>query len=939
MSRLDRLPVKGLIAHVPAFRILLLTAIPFSCRDQTPQPQLSTYTQAIGSAWHLAFGQADDDETAELFYATYEGYVACLDTDTQKTLFTYNLGAFPFSLVVVDLDGDGIDEALVATAEGELLAIDRKGQLRWSFSSTMAFFSVAAGHLTPGDRPQVAVGGLDRTLYLLDHEGNLIASLPGAQRLVHRLAIGNLHAGAGEEILMIENRTIASVIRFENGKLTVLNRKSLNLSSEYANWENPGAQFYVFDLVLADLNQDGIDEVVAGDSYFNNQIVGAFDTTLSLLWVSKELPSFSFGGDPDRFTEFYSTAFVQASDLLPDHPGLEVASVAGNLVRVFDSQGTLVGEAHAKVGFADLAVHDRELVLGSSPNGDRTLYRIDFSHDWKNQINALERQGVAATVEKNLMRVREQVLAFPAPATSSEQIYTFRIGGVSRRRQQGFSAEREWMQRHFPYSNFRYITNMKVIEPTPPLDEKGNPWAMDRWRVDAINGTIPVEYIIQRAQWIESQQIPTLFYIGHSCMPFITLETAEKILQAAPEYCVGFVTYEDEQIERIPRYFEHFYKPLAELCLKYGRKLNMTKNKGIWWISSPALPEVHDALFGGERYTISGASTEDSNSRTPEMNILGRSGLWLAGLTDHLYVNANSDLFSFNRFFQWEYPRHGHPYFRRLVAHTLLGGSMFDIRYMDKMPTDSGFVFSQMGRESAEIFYHMLGKDILMKPEREQVRGFNPIGFAVHPPSRAWLADAHNGHNPETWRDSEELNQAIIPHNGAAWGMTNTPAHALQHILFHKERQFGCNIPATPYGLVAFVPAQADRTNVPGIKEWWHTDGTYIWKEDGKKYTGAEAAQLLQQDFSRAASELLFRYEGDDVFLQTLEVSPGVFRLYLIDPGWLDPADRTVTIIPKFSQRQQVKDLLSGEDLQTDDAGRFEITVPAGAIRIVEVKK
>jgi hypothetical protein len=424
------------------------------------------------------------------------------------------------------------------------------------------------------------------------------------------------------------------------------------------------------------------------------------------------------------------------------------------------------------------------------------------------------------------------------PVVVSDKVYDLQIGfgsvPTNAKGLEEYKNQMDWFSKKFPYSNLRVIKSLKAIEETPPLNEKGEPWSPGRWKVDAINGTMTVEEILQKAKWIEENKVPTIFYIGHSCMPFITLETAERILQIAPNYCLGFQTSEDESIELIPRYFEHFYKPLSDLCLQYGKR-NITKNKGLWWLSSPSIPEVYHAMFQGGREKVVAAATEDSNSRTPELNLMGRGGLWQAGLLTHNDVSIHRDLFSFNRFHQWEYPKAGHQYLRLLVTHTTMGMTQISSRIREIMPSSNTADFETIGKESTEIFYHLLGKGIILSPERENILGYSPVGMVVHKPPHKWLVDAHNGHSPERWVDDEELNNAVFPHNGNLWGMTNTPEHAFQKILFNKNRQFGYQVPPTPYGLVAFVPEFADLKNVSGVSEWWHTDGVYVWKEGGQE--------------------------------------------------------------------------------------------------------
>lgn len=67
-----------------------------------------------------------------------------------------------------------------------------------------------------------------------------------------------------------------------------------------------------------------------------------------------------------------------------------------------------------------------------------------------------------------------------------------------------------------------------------------------------------------------------------------------------------------------------------------------------------------------------------------------------------------------------------------------------------------------------------------------------------------------------------------------------------------------------------------------------------------------------------------------------LQTDPNTFRLYLIDPGWLDPSDRHLKVISQSHDNITVTDLLSGESIDCRD-NEFDLVVPAGAIRILEV--
>ena len=71
------------------------------------------------------------------------------------------------------------------------------------------------------------------------------------------------------------------------------------------------------------------------------------------------------------------------------------------------------------------------------------------------------------------------------------------------------------------------------------------------------------------------------------------------------------------------------------------------------------------------------------------------------------------------------------------------------------------------------------------------------------------------------------------------------------------------------------------------------------------------------------------------MFFHTVQVAANQYRLYAIDPGWLDPAARRVKVRIQLSGQFAVRDLLSGESIAVAN-GRFPLEVPAGALRILE---
>ncbi len=892
------------------------------------------YYPVEAGIWHLEVLPNGD-----LLTGDYDGNIALRNLESREISWVHAAGSFVFDLEAADLDQDGTIEALYTTADGELVVLDSKGQILWAFQSEHALFDVVAGNFAGDSQWEVACGGIDRYVRVFDLKGNLMGLAPEAERVVHRLAVGDLDGDAYDEILSIEARTMAHLMGFDSGRLKTIWKKPLNVPSSMIDWENPGAYFFPFSLIIENIDETARPEIIMGDTYFNKQAVMVSNHEGEPLWISDRLPAFERVDEAQ--IDFYSTAFVQVADLYPEIPGKEVVSVAGGMFRVWDNQGNLLGSKNGKVAFADFEINEGDILLASNPNGDNTLYRMPFNRHWEDAVDGLEFRGRIQEIKEQSESLLHRVMQIK-PEKVSVPIYDITLGYRSiETNPEGYAQYRrqlDWFSEEFPYPNLRLTKSLKVMEEEPVLDENGQPWFPWRFNTDSLRGTQTVDEIIEKARWVQENEIPTKFVVGHSCMPAITLETAEKILQAAPEYCLGFITNEDERLDAIPRYFRHYFQGLADLCVQYGAKVCGTKNKGLWWLTSPADPWVYESLFEGGRHTVAMASTEDSNSRTPELNLMGRGGLWQAGLIQNNEVSTHADIFSFNRFHQWENIKVGHPYLRLLVSHTTLGMTWVNTRIREVLPVGDSYEFTSIGQESTQLFFHLLGKGLVRSPAPEDILGYSPIGIVVHKPSELFLRDAHNGHAPELWVGSEELQQAVLPHNGNLWGMTTTPEHALTRVLFNKERQFGYQVPPTPYGLVAFVPSQTVLENVEGVSEWWHTDGISIWKEEGPRLTGSAAAEQLLMEFKEAAERLPFRQLNPDqaVFMNTHRIGAGHYRLYLVDPGWLDPQDHLIEVKIQMSGQFTAKDLLTGDPFLIKD-NSFSVPVHAGLFTIVDV--
>ena len=74
--------------------------------------------------------------------AAFDGSVLCHQPDGRLIWKAPTGGHMPFDLAVAEIDGDRLDEALVASADGSLYAIDHDGRALWNFRSPAPAYTI-----------------------------------------------------------------------------------------------------------------------------------------------------------------------------------------------------------------------------------------------------------------------------------------------------------------------------------------------------------------------------------------------------------------------------------------------------------------------------------------------------------------------------------------------------------------------------------------------------------------------------------------------------------------------------------------------------------------------------------------------------------------------------------------------------------------------------
>lgn len=593
--------------------------------------------------YRLAVAELDGNPAArEIVGSTYDNRVcAFADDGTQR--WDAAIGGFVFDLAAGDLDGDGRDEIIAASADGSVYVFSPDGKLRWKQDLAAPVWQVAVAKLD-GKTPVVLAGGISRQIVVFSADGTKRHHLPvnGAVRI---LRASDFDGDGADEVaaLLVGGFARQDMFFFKGSTLTQLKETIARKSPS----GDPLLSLKNANGTVADLDGDGAAEIIwkRGAYALKGGLRPVFD-----------LPS----KIKERSYDYHYTMRLVASGDLTDRPGAETVVVEGPQVRLYDAKGRELGQAIAPFGFTDVIYVPGSprgsVLLGSSPNGDDNLYRLTFSPGWEKSLERLERRGVMAAIGTSLKQLGDTAAAWRGDVMPGADgpfdviVSSYWWNGGDSKKLGPWIAEVRDYEKRFPYPRLRFAVDFWPSEKSALLRPDGKPWGRER-RLTYDQTRVQ---IAAAAKHFETERCPFWINIGHSTTPYVEVATVAAMLKAAPTMLQGFVSTEAEQSDTLPYYFEHFLKPVLELCVQHRKRLIIT-SKNVAWAHAPADPRLRASILDPRYRSALLPSVEDSNSRSPDVNLAARVGLWLDGQVDDWAVRSAADWFSFNRDWEWEY--------------------------------------------------------------------------------------------------------------------------------------------------------------------------------------------------------------------------------------------------------------------------------------------
>jgi hypothetical protein len=851
-------------------------------------------------AWQVAWA-VDAARGDTVAYTSHSGALTLQRLGGER-LWSAELGGFAYATRICDLDGDGAGEVAVGAVTGELRLYDAKGALRWSRRPGGLPLSLVCGRLVKRGALHLAVGTTEGAVVILDAAGSEVRRLPFGLRWRRPPAVRALDAadanGDGlDELLVANYERVFGVVDPRAG--TVLWQR-----------ETRDPRPWIYSASFVDLDGDGKPEVA----------IGGADHVL-VADAAGERFERQVGG-----TRGFSMCLTAPVDLDGDGRR-ELAVLHGPDLAVFDARGQQVYAAStAQYYFTAIAPSPRgaaEVLLGSIAGADANLYRVRFGKARRDELQALvDPPGPRTRIRRSLLALREQALAAPADPAAGRRRFYFNLDNdaSSPQKMRGWLREQRAFRRAYPYDNVVFHHNVQLVTRGPKAR--------------------PLEQMLALADEMEKQGFLHIVTVGHSLDGQNDLEAVEAWLARTPKSCLG-VRVSELSVEQglLPGFrrsallqYEvgRFYGPLLDLAAQRGRFAHLLMKRN-FWVLAPASERFRDAFFAKGRRDAVVALEEGSYTRAPENSLMARVGLWRSGLVGAWGLRVIDDDLRVDRFF--EYQSAGPDHLLRSLAAAAAGGAthfsvkprylLRDVRGVGGHAVHPDLVLNEDGLASLDLFLHLLGKGLLDPPAPDTIASLSPVSWRFVEPARQFVHESQRRELP----DPTTARAAGLFTGVAAGFAPARPSYVNRELL--GVPSYGLAFyPANPYGLPPIVPEWAPRAG-QGLR----TDGERVLL-DGEWRSGADAVERVAAVFRKAAAELPVRAEG--AHWMATRRSGGALRITLVDPSYLEPADRSVRLLTRRAIAG-LRDVTSGAEL-SHGAHEATVPLPAGSIRILDLR-
>ncbi len=837
-----------------------------------PQP-------APAPIWSLLLDDLDGDGEQEFVLG---GMDHCLYLKKgEALLWKRDLQGIAYDLSCGDVDGDGKKEigACSFDDEGRFYLLRNDGTLIGKFGVGLPFMGSAISDLDNDGKAEIVLGGGDAKLYVLDPALRVKWSKEMGRRIIG-LKVDDLDGDGKKEI----------VIATLWGGISCLDGAGRRL------WTSRACGATVGNVVVADLDGDGRKEIIAGGIHPPVSI-GVIDHRGRTVWVRERCGFWGWGSRP-----------LGVADLVAES-GKEIAAfdqVRGTF-HLLSSKGKLLKACQDVLPPFNLAPSPDGRTLWASSLGcrDERIYRLEVKESGVDRFVKLS--------DKTPLQERAEALYRWARAHPLRRIEFKRRPTRKFHILVNFGADPERIVRY--YHEFLKPLNGQHIE----------------FQVFVEVGRKPrKERLLQIAEACERNKVPIRFWIAHGCRPWIDIDTAEEILERAPNYCRGFNVGENFAGRGFtdPKWqkFTLFLEQLLRVCKEHGVTLIMEEMFDSW-VFIPVDKITFGRLFKPGYESVLVPMIRTNNAHCTELQMGAILGLWQAGLIREWGISSQNWNWTWDQQLFMPALCPDDLVLRMDIVAASLGATYFHVEgyfqpFYEYGP--EGLIIHPRAKRHRALLYELMRKNLILPASFDQLVNLSPVAFRV-------IRGRKRDYTYNWYRGGQRAKGVF----DFRFCMQTTSDYYAPSYLYGERHYFENIIPSTPYGFIRIFPETVETSGLKDVRDWVVTDGTNVFK--GKKpLPASQAREFIRRKFEKGLSTLPFRSKG--VFLSAQKWGDDDYLLYLVDPGYLRPLGVKAEVSVNLRGKTPlVEDWLTNETLEVR-GGKFSVSIPPASFRILRVR-
>jgi len=887
----ERIQLHGFGGLMDELRISDIQRRPFSqgravaLEDRTRSGVRVKSREVPACVWSLLIDDVDGDGKDEFILGGVNHYLYL--EKNGHIAWKYDLDGIAYDLACGDVDGDGKKEigACSFDPDGNFYLFRTDGTLVGKFSVGLPFMGVAMTDLDSDGKAEIILGGGDSYVYALDSSLRLKWKKTVQRRIVH-LRVDDLDGDGKKEI----------VLSAQGPGLICLNNEGEQLWRSRACRAACGGA--TGNLVIADINEDGKKEIIAGGIHPPVSLV-AVDCLGGMIWSKSRCGLCARGARP-----------VGVADLTTDR-GKEIMAFdqVGGTFHLLSSDGRLLKALEdVRPPFGLCAFPGkREIWASSFGCRDKHIHRITIDNSGADELPKLSRK---TPMEESAERLYESVRRAKVRAIDLE-------GARVQRKFHpliNFGASAERIVKH--YHDFLKPMNSDHVE----------------FQVYVTLGKKETrrQLFLDIAKACEKNEVPVRFWIAHGCKPRADIELVKDLLKAAPTYCRGFNVGENYAGRGFPhphwQEFLDYLEQLLDVCAKNSKTL-IVEEMFDSWVFIPIDRVTYSKLFKPRYKSVLIPMIRSNNAHCTELQTGSIIGLWQAGLVEKWGISSQNWNWTWDQQLFMPVLCPDDIVLRMDIAAASLGATYFHVEgyfqpFYEYGPT--GLEIHPRAKRHRALLYELMRKNIILPAEREQLVNISPVCFRlVRGEDRDYAYDWYRGGGTRQKGifDFKFCMQATSGYYGPSY-------------LYSLRHYFEGLFPATPYGFIRLFPEPVELSRFKDVKGHITTDGSKVYK-DHEILSAAQARPFIENEFRKASAALPFKAEG--VFLSAQKWGKD-YLVYLIDPGYLSPSGPGTELTINLSGEFDVEDWLTTKAIR-GKKNRFSVEVPAGSFRILRVRR